>query len=522
MLIVGEVRSAPGADKESVVRAALRIADIPQAAVLSSHLVKVSVDARKADKVVFVHSVGLVVEGDEGRFASPRCRVVKKTDYVPVTGTAVLSAPPVVAGFGPAGMFAALLLAKNGYRPIVLERGGPVEERTAAVDRYFAGGPLDPECNIQFGEGGAGTYSDGKLTTRIGDPRCDFIKSELVRFGAPDEILVKAKPHIGTDKLRAVVTAIREEIIRLGGTVHFHAKLSGLVIKDGALRAVHTGIGEIETSELILAVGHSARDTFEMLHTAGVPMEEKPFSVGVRIEHLQADVDRALYGKCAGSPLLPPAEYQYSHRKGEDAVYTFCMCPGGTVVAAASETGTIVTNGMSRFSRDGVNANSALVASVSPADFGQGLFSGMHFQRELEHRAFMLSAGAAPTMTVGTFLGTGVNRLGRVRPSYPGETALCDLRTLFPPRVQEMLSLGLRAFETRQRGFSAPDAVLTGPETRTSSPVRIPRGENFMADGLRGLYPCGEGAGYAGGILSAAADGLRTAEALMANYCPFD
>ena len=525
MVVVSQVRVRPGAAKEEIYSAARALAGIPQSVVQAAYLVKTSVDARRRGRVMFVHSVGFTLTDRlEARYQDvPGCRVVTPAPYDPPTGDASLPEPPVVAGFGPAGMFCALLLAEKGYRPIVLERGGPVEERTRAVERFFQEGVLDENSNIQFGEGGAGTYSDGKLTTRIGDPRCDYVKRQLVRFGAPEEILVKAKPHIGTDLLRDVVRNIRKEILRLGGQILFDTRLTGLLVRDGVLYGVETNRAPLGCSQLVLAVGHSARDTFQMLYDAGVPFVQKPFSVGVRIEHLQQDVDRALYGPCAGDPFLPPAEYQYSLRQGEQAVYTFCMCPGGTVVAAASEQGGIVTNGMSSFARDLPNANSALVASVSGQDFGDGPFAGLAFQRRLEQSAFRLTGGwRAPCETVGSFLGTGKNAFGRVKPSYPIGVEPADLKTLFPARIADMLALGLRAFGRRHKGFDAPDALLQGPETRTSSPVRIPRGDGYECTQLAGLYPCGEGAGYAGGILSAAADGLRVAEQILMKYRPLD
>ena len=525
MVVVSQVRVHPGASEKEIFSAARRQAGIPAKDIRASHLVKTSVDARKKGNVVFVHSVGFELPpAVEARFqTAPGCRVIVPASYDPPVGSSPLAAPPVVAGFGPAGMFAALLLAEKGFRPIVLERGAPVEERTRAVERFFNEGVFDENSNIQFGEGGAGTYSDGKLTTRIGDARCDYIKRRLVDFGAPKEILVKAKPHIGTDLLRDVVKNIRKEIISLGGQVCFHTRLTGLMVKDGVLGGVETSRAQIGCGQLVLAVGHSARDTFQMLYDAGIPLVQKPFSVGVRIEHLQLDVNRALYGPCAEDPSLPPAEYQYSLRRGEDAVYTFCMCPGGTVVAAASEQGGIVTNGMSSFARDLPNANSALAVSVSGHDFGAGPFAGLAFQRELEQQAYRLTGSwRAPCETVGSFLGIGKNALGRVRPSYPLGVEMAKLKNLFPQRITDMLALGLRAFGRRHDGFDTPDAVLQGPETRTSSPVRIPREENCESPAVRGLYPCGEGAGYAGGILSAAADGLRVAEHIIGDYCPFD
>ena len=517
MIIVPDIRCSPDDDVAVAVEKAaaelgLRGSDIKKAV-----LTRESVDARHR-KVALLRSVGFELFGSEeeklkncarARLANPVCDIsaVPAPDDVP---------PPVIAGFGPAGMFAGLLLARSGYRPVVLERGGSVAERTECVKRFGSGGALDTRSNIQFGEGGAGTFSDGKLTTRINDPACGYILRELVRFGAPEEILYKAKPHVGTDLLSGAVQNIRLEIERLGGRVLFNCRLTGIRTRSGRVCAVETEQGEIETDALILAIGHSARDTFGMLASDGITLLPKPFSVGVRIEHLQSEVDRALYGGFAGHPALGHAEYQHSLRDNNTgrAVYTFCMCPGGHVVPAASEEGGVVTNGMSYHARDGLNANSALVVSVGERDFGPSALAGVEFQRRLERAAYALSGSyRAPVQTVGSFLGVS-SGFGRVRPTYPIGVERCDnIGSLFPREVSEMLAAGLRAFGRRQDGFDAPDALMTGVETRTSSPVRIPRRDDMQSVSLEGLYPCGEGAGYAGGIMSAAADGLRVAQA---------
>lgn len=525
MIVVNNIQTSLGEPEEAAVRKALKKLGIAREQVEEAHVTKTSLDARKQSDIRMVHSVAVKLrsrrEEEAAAKRDPNALYRETEPFRIVRGTEPLPGSVVIAGFGPAGMFAADLLAREGLRPIVLERGGPVEERVMRVEHFWGSGELDPACNVQFGEGGAGTFSDGKLTTRIHDPLCGYVLERFAAHGAPAETLRKAKPHIGTDRLRGVVRSIRQGVIEAGGEVRFHAKLDGITVKNGRLAGITVNGQPMAASCLILAVGHSARDTFRMLAEAGIPMESKPFSVGARIEHRQSAIDRGLYGKLAGHPALPPGEYQLSYRQGERGVYTFCMCPGGTVVPAASELYGVVTNGMSEYSRDGDNANAALVVSVGPEDFGSGVFAGVAFQEELERRAFQLTNGTyrGCGATVGAFLeGRKGLELRSVTPTYALGLEPVDFDRLYPPQVAAMMRLGLRNFGRKLPGFDAPDAVLTGPETRTSSPIRIPRGENLQSAAAAGLYPCGEGAGYAGGIMSAAVDGVRIALTILAQY----
>lgn len=515
-----------GGEEELRIQAARRLKVSPKE-ILKLELVKKSVDARRKNEVHFICTVEVQTSVPEKKILS-RCRDPKVTEAVPyryeILACAKRSQRPLVVGFGPAGMFAGLILAQAGQCPIILERGSPVEEREQEVSRFWEGGPLNPESNVQFGEGGAGTFSDGKLNTGTKDPRAAKVLHELAEAGAPKEILYQAKPHIGTDKLPGTVREIRKKILALGGEIHFHTKLIRLLEKNGAVSGAEAqgphGIVRFETDCVVLAVGHSARDTFQMVYDLGIPMEQKPFSVGVRIEHLQKKIDSSQYGKSAGHPALGAADYKLSvHLPNGRGVYTFCMCPGGSVVAAASEEEMLVTNGMSCFARDGRNANSALLVGVGPEDFGSSHpLAGIAFQRDLERRAFLLGGSTyrAPVQRVGDFLqGIRTLEFGEVLPTYRSGVEPCDLAECLPPFVTESLREGILRMERKLSGFSHPDALLTGTETRSSSPVRMVRGENLQSVAMRGLYPCGEGAGYAGGIVSAAVDGIRCAERIL-------
>ena len=525
-ILVSDIRSRLEEPRDNIVEKALLKLGTSRSSIRKAAVSKTSVDARKG-KLSLVSSVLLEFCGDEEALVKRLCNphvVFRREEAFSVSrGTEKADAPVVVAGFGPAGMFAALLLSEQGYRVVVLERGGKVEERTAAVKRFWTGGLLNPECNVQFGEGGAGTFSDGKLTTRIGDSRCGYVLKRFVEFGAPEEILTKAKPHVGTDHLKDVVRSIRRRILQNGGEIRFNSKLSGICENGKRLTVLLENGGELEAAALILAIGHSARDTFGMLAEKGFVLTPKPFSVGVRVEHLQTEVDRALYHEFAGHPLLPTGEYQLSHREDGEAVYTFCMCPGGFVVPSASEPDTVVVNGMSEFARDQKNANAALVVSVGPRDYGSSPLDGISFQHQLEQAAFRMGGAdyCAPVMTAGRYLSgkTGYD-FDRVVPSYQLGVSPGNFDALFPERINRMLRDGLRHFGRKQHGFDAPDTVLTGVETRTSSPVRIERDENLRAVSHPNIYPCGEGAGYAGGIMSAAVDGIRVAQAVMERFLP--
>ena len=528
MYRISELRLELDGTADDLKRAAAKRLRVRPEAIRSLSLYRRSVDARRKDDVHFVCTADV----DCPSCRAPRDRRITGTQtyrYV-LPPSEPLKQRPVVIGFGPAGMFAALILSQAGQRPIVLERGSRVERRALQIERFRKTGDLDPECNVQFGEGGAGAFSDGKLNTGTKDPRIRKVLEEFAAAGAPEEILYLATPHIGTDRLPGAVRNLREKILALGGEILFDTRMTALIVKEKRLAGVRfrtAGGAEetLETDRAVLAVGHSARDTFELLYGMGLAMEAKPFAVGARIEHPQKLIDLAQYGPSAGRPALGAADYRLAvHLKSGRGVYTFCMCPGGTVVAAASEPGRLVTNGMSVFARDGKNANSALLVGVGPGDYGgSGPLAGVEFQRGLEEAAFRLGVGdyRAPAQRVGDFLaGRPSSGFGSVEPTYPRGVVPSSLDGCLPPFLTESLRAGILKMEKHLRGFSLPDAVLTAVESRSSSPVRLLRGEDMQSVSVGGLYPCGEGAGYAGGIVSAAVDGIRCAEKILESSRP--
>jgi hypothetical protein len=526
-LPLADLPAEEGAHPEPALRAAAaRVLRVDEPAITALHVHKRSFDARKSELfAVYIVDVEVANDGAVLRSLEGTPHVAPTPDiawHPPVRFDTPPELRPVVVGFGPCGIFAALVLAQMGLNPIVLERGKTVRERTKDTWGLWRKRELQPESNVQFGEGGAGTFSDGKLYSQIKDPRHlgRKVMAEFVKAGAPEEILYVAHPHIGTFKLVKVVENMRAEIERLGGEVRFQQRVTDLLIEDGAVRGVVVnGTQELRTDHVVLALGHSSRDTFEALHARGVHIEAKPFSIGFRIEHPQGVIDRARWGRHAGHPLLGAADYKLVHHAANGrSVYSFCMCPGGTVVAATSEPGRVVTNGMSQYSRNERNANAGIVVGIEPErDYPGSPLAGVVLQRELESRAYALGGENydAPGQLVGDFIaGRPSTQFGDVLPSYKPGVKLGDLHAALPSFAIEAMREALPVFGRRIKGYDMPDAVLTGVETRTSSPVRITRGDDFQSLNVRGLYPAGEGAGYAGGILSAGVDGIKVGEAV--------
>jgi len=524
MIRLREISLPPEHSVAQLSYEAARMLKISNSKVRQVRLVRRSIDARKKPDVKVVYTIDVKVDGNEQKILkSSGC---KRASIAPVSFYRVPKARdesierPVVVGFGPAGMFAALVLALVGLKPLVLERGEDAATRNAKVEKFFATGQLDVRSNVQFGEGGAGTFSDGKLNTGVNNPRIGWILEQMVAAGAGEDILIDAKPHVGTDVLLTVVQNVRKRIISLGGEVRFCSQVTGIQVENHRVCGLEiNGCEQIVCNQVILAIGHSARDTFSMLLDSGIVMEPKPFSMGVRIEHKQSAVDRAQYGKV--DPVLPPADYKLVKHLDEETVYTFCMCPGGYVVAAASEEGGVVTNGMSYADRGGENANAALLVTLNPKDFPyEGPLGGVRWQRQIEEAAFAAGGGTyrAPAQRVEDFLaGRKSLRAGAIQPTYRPGVVWTDLNEILPEKITGALKKALPMLDGSLKGFAEPDAVLTAPETRSSSPVRILRNENKQSVCVEGLYPAGEGAGYAGGIMSAAIDGMLCAEALIEN-----
>ena len=528
MLRLTEIKLPLGHPEGNIKAAILKRLGIDADDLIDYIVFKRSVDARKPNAILYTYSLDVTLRDEAAvlsRFSNDvHVRVAPDTTYhIVAQAPKNITSRPVIVGMGPAGLFAGLLLAQMGFRPLILERGKAVRERTKDTWGLWRQGVLNPESNVQFGEGGAGTFSDGKLYSQIKDPRylSRKVLDEFVKAGAPEEILYESHPHIGTFKLVGMVEKMRATIQSLGGEIRFESRVDDIEIENGAVCGVVLANGErFATNHLVLAVGHSARDTFAMIHKRGIYIEAKPFSIGFRIEHPQSLIDRARYGKNAGNPQLGAADYKLVHHASNGrSVYSFCMCPGGTVVAATSEPGRVVTNGMSQYSRNERNANAGIVVGITPdQDYPGDALTGVEFQRKWESRAFELGGGnyQAPGQLVGDFLaGRPSTKFGEVLPSYTPGVHLTDLSTALPDYAIEAIREALPAFAKQIKGFDLPDAVLTGVETRTSSPIRIKRSkEDYQSINTRGLYPTGEGAGYAGGILSAAVDGIEVAEAV--------
>lgn len=484
--------------------------------ITEKRIVKKSIDARNKADIFYNYAVEIACKNES---KIKNAQVVEKEPPLEVIINRKSSVRPVIVGAGPAGLFAALVLVQNGVKPIVIEQGKTVDDRIKDVEEFQKTGKLNTESNVQFGEGGAGTFSDGKLTSGIHSPLCKKVLQEFFNFGAPEQILYVNKPHIGTDNLVSIIKNMRNHIIDLGGEFLFNTKVTDFKIENSKITGVICGDKTIETDTVILAIGHSARDTFKALYEKGIEMQKKNFSVGVRIEHKQSMINKSQYGEQT-KLKLPPAEYKLAYHGDERSCYTFCMCPGGEVIASSSEPGTIVTNGMSKFARDGENANSAVLVNVTPDDFkGESPLEGMYFQKDLEEKAFKLGGSNyfAPIQRFEDFKNNKKSEfIGKIKPTYKPGVTLSNLNEILPDYISKTLKEGILYFDKLIKGFANPDAILTGVETRSSSPVQITRGENKQSN-IQGLYPCGEGPGYAGGIMSAAVDGIKCGLAVMEN-----
>lgn len=530
MLRVSNIKINIDDEKSKILKLVLNKLKIKESELIKYHIFKESIDARKKGKIDFVYTIDVELKNEQKILKKGIKDVVevKQPHYVGVqSGSQKTNHRPVIVGSGPAGLFAALLLAQRGYNPLLIERGLDVDERTKDINNFWNNRIFKNNSNVQFGEGGAGTFSDGKLTTRIKDIRCRKVLEELVNFGSPDEILYSHKPHVGTDILKGVVKNIREEIKRLGGEVRFNTLVTDIQVENDSIKSVILNSQErIECDDVIFAIGHSARDTYEMLYSKGVKIIQKPFAIGARIEHPQELINKSQYKEFYNHPRLGAADYRLiEHASNGRTAYSFCMCPGGTVIASASNEFEVVTNGMSEHARDQVNANSAFLVNVTPEDFGSNHpLAGIEFQRKYEKLAYELGGKNynAPMQLVGDFLNDKrTTDIGKVEPSYkPGVTG-ADLRECLPEFVINTMKESLVSLDRKLNGFAMHDAVLTGVETRSSAPVRIVRDEETLQSvTTRNLYPCGEGAGYAGGIVTAAVDGIKCAEKIIEKYSP--
>ena len=530
MLRISNIKINIDEDKSKILKLVLNKLKIKENELIKYHIFKESIDARKKGKIDFVYTVDVELKNEQKILKKGIKDVVevKQPSYIGVQhGSTKISHRPVVVGSGPAGLFAALLLAQRGYNPILLERGLDVDKRTKDINNFWNNRIFKNNSNVQFGEGGAGTFSDGKLTTRIKDIRCRKVLEELVNFGSPDEILYSYKPHVGTDILKNVVKNIREEIKRLGGDVRFNSQVTDIEVENESIKAVIVnGKERIESNDVIFAVGHSARDSYEMLYSKGVRIIQKPFAIGARIEHPQELINKSQYKEFYNHPRLGAADYRLiEHTSNGRTAYSFCMCPGGTVIASASNEFEVVTNGMSEHARDKANANSAFLVNVTPEDFGSDHpLAGIEFQRKYEKLAYELGGKnySAPMQLVGDFLNDKISSdIGKVEPSYKPGVTCADLRECLPEFVTSTMKEALASLDRKLNGFAMYDAVLTGVETRSSAPVRIVRDEvTLQSVSTKNLYPCGEGAGYAGGIVTAAVDGIKCAEKIIEKYSP--